>query len=392
MRATSGRCSLRPAMAIVVKEHAPGRDTGAFIRAGYEVFRNDPAWVPPLELEIRDRLHPRKNPFFKRAEVTLFTAWKDGRLAGRCSAQIDREHLRLWRDETGFFGFFDTIDDAEVAQALIDAAADWLRKRGMKRMRGPLSLYVNEEVGVLVEGFEHPPVVMMAHSRPYQAALCESAGLQKELDLFAWRYSKDLPFPKRVIAAWEQIRSLPEVHLRSVDPADMHAELRAIMEIYNDAWSGKWGMVPALPDEVEKVAKELKLILDPDLAFIAEVSGKPMGMCIMLPNVNESIADLNGKLFPTGLVKLLWRTKVRHPKSTRLMMLGIRGEARTNVKRYGGLSAAMYVEVARRGIAKGYDWGELSWTRENDKPINLGIRSMGAEMYKKYRVFEKPLA
>lgn len=380
-----------PAMSIVVKEHAPGRDVGPFVRAAYEVFRDDPTWVPPLELEIRERLHPRKNPFFKRADVTLFTAWRDGRLVGRCSAQIDREHLRVWKDGTGFFGFFDTVDDPAVGRALLDAAAHWLRRRGMKRMRGPLSLYVNEEIGILIEGFEHPPVLMMAHSRPYQARICEAAGLEKEIDLFAWRYGKDLPLPKRALKAWEQIRSLPEVRLRSLDPKRMREELKAIMAIYNDAWAGKWGMVPALPDEVEKVARDLKLILDPDLAFIAEIRGEPMGMCIMLPNVNEAIQDLNGKLFPTGLAKLLWRTKVRHPRSTRLMMLGIRGEARTNVKRYGGLSAAMYVEVAKRGVAKGYEWGELSWTRENDKPINLGIRSMGAEVYKKYRVYHRAL-
>jgi hypothetical protein len=151
-------------------------------------------------------------------------------------------------------------------------------------------------------------------------------------------------------------------------------------------------MVPALPDEVEKVAKDLKLILDPDLAFIADVNGRPAGMCIMLPNVNEAIHDLNGKLFPFGLVKLLWRVKVKHPNSCRLMMLGIKSELRQNMKRYGGLSAAMYLEVAKRGIAKGYQWSELSWTREDDAPINLGIRSMGAQVYKKYRVFQKSLA
>jgi hypothetical protein len=379
-------------MTVVVETHAPGKDPSAFIRAGHEVFRGDPAWIPPLDFEIRERLHPRKNPFFKRAEVTLFTARTNGRIVGRCSAQIDREHLRLWKDDTGFFGFFDTVDDPAVGKALIDAAASWLRARGMKKMRGPFSLYVNEEVGILVDGFEHPPVVMMAHSRPYQAAICEAAGLEKELDLYAWKYDKDIPFPPRVLRAWEEIKKLPEVTLRSVDPKNMHRELQAVMEIYNDAWAGKWAMVPALPDEVEKVAKDLKLILDPDLAFIAEIRGEPMGMCIMLPNVNEAIADLRGKLFPTGLLRLLWRTKVRHPKSTRLMMLGIRGEARTNVKRYGGLSAAMYVEVAKRGVEKGYHWGELSWTREDDKPINLGIRSMGAKLYKTYRVYQKSLA
>src|SRR5262252_7579305 len=155
-------------MAVTIREHAPGRAIDPFIRAGHEVFRGDPAFVPPLNLEIKDRLDPKINPFFKRAEVTLFTAWKDGRLVGRCSATVDREHLRLWKDDTGFFGFLDTIDDKEVAQALLDAAEKWLREKGMKHVIGPLSLYANEEIGILVEGFEYPPMLMMGHSRPYQ--------------------------------------------------------------------------------------------------------------------------------------------------------------------------------------------------------------------------------
>ncbi len=379
-------------MTIEIREHTPGKDLKHFIEAGHVVFRGDPAWVPPLNLEIRERLTPKKNPFFSRAEAALFTAWRDGRLVGRCSAQIDREHLRIWKDDTGFFGFFDTIDDAEVGKALVEAAAGWLRRRGMKRMIGPLSLYINEEVGILIEGFDEPPVIMMAHSRKYQAAIAEAAGLTKEKDLLCWRYTKDQPFPDRVLKAWEQIKALPEVRLRSVDLSNMKEETQAIMDIYNDAWSDKWGVVPALPDEVEKVAKDLKLIIDPDIAFMAEVHGKTVGMCIMLPNVNEAIQDLGGKLLPLGLIKLLWRIKVNHPRSTRLMMLGIRREITKNVKRYGGLSAAMYVEVAKRGTAKGYHWGELSWTREDDAPINLGIRSMGAKVYKKYRVYQKAIA
>jgi hypothetical protein len=378
-------------MSIVIREHTPGKDVRDFVRAGHVVFLGDSSWVPPLDFELKERLHPKKNPFFHRAEAILFTAWKDGRLVGRCSAQIDHEHLKVWKDDTGFFGFFDTIDDDEVGRMLIDAAAAWLKQRGMKRMLGPFSLYANEEVGILIEGFEHPPVLMMAHSRRHQGKVAEAAGLVKEKDLFAWRYGKTLGFPDRVMKAWKQINELPEVRLRSVDPKHMQREIRAIMDIYNDAWAGKWAMVPALPDEVEKVAKDLSLILDPDLAFIAEVHGRPAGMCIMLPNVNESIQDLGGKLLPTGIFKLLYRVKWQHPKSTRLMMLGIRKEITKNMKRYGGLSAAMYVEVAKRGVAKGYEWGELSWTREDDKPINLGIRSMGAELYKKYRVYAKPL-
>ncbi len=378
---------------VTIREHVPGQDIAAFLRAGREVFRGDPSYIAPLDFELKERLDPKKNPFFNRADVALFTAWKDGKLVGRCSAQIDREHLRVWNDDTGFFGFFDTINDEEVARALLAAAETWLKKRGIKKMRGPMSLYVNEEVGVLIEGFEHPPVLMMAHSRPYQAALCEAAGLVKEKDLFAWRYDEGIGFPPRVLKAWEDFsKNTPELRLRSIDTANMKRDITAIMEIYNDAWAGKWGAVPALPDEVAKVAQDLKLIVDPDIAFIAEQDNKPVGMCIMLPNLNEAIADLDGKLFPLGFAKAVWRLKVKRPKSTRLMMLGLTKELRSNVKRYGGVAAAMYVEVAKRAIAKGYQWGELSWTREDDAPINLGIRSMGAKVYKKYRVYQKSLA
>jgi hypothetical protein len=376
-------------MTVEIRQHAPGSDIRDFIRAGHEVFRGDPSWVPHLHFELQERLSPKKNPFFKRGDAMLFTAFRDGRVVGRCSAQIDHEHLRVHKDETGFFGFFDTIDDAEVARALLDTAAHWLRLHGMKRMMGPFSLYVNEEVGVLVEGFEHPPMMFMAHSRPYQGALAESAGLVKEKDLLAWRYD-DPQLPLRAQKAWEDVKRMPEVRLRSIDLSNMQREVELIMSIYNDAWQGKWAYVPALPDEVRKVAQDLKLIVDPEIAFVAEVNGEPAGMCIMLPNVNEAIADLNGELFPLGFLKLLYRMKVKHPISTRLMMLGIREDIRKQ-RRYGGLSAAMYVETAKRGLAKGYKWGELSWTREDDAPINIGIKMMGARVYKRYRVYQKPL-
>lgn len=378
-------------MAIEIREHRPGKDVADFMRAGHVVFQGDPAWVPPLDFEFKQRLDPRKNPLFQRADITLFTAWKDGRLVGRTSATVDREHLRVWKDDTGFFGFFDTIDDEAVARALIERAEAWLRHKGMKRAIGPLSLYANDEIGLLVEGFEHPPVLMMGHSRDWQAKLVEACGYTKEKDLWCWRYDADTPFNDRTMRAWENIKGLPEVKLRSIDMKRFEQEIRTIVEIYNDAWDGKWGFVPATKPEVDKMVEEMKLVIDPDIAFMAEIDGKVVGMCIMVPNLNEVIQDLGGKLLPFGFAKLLWRAKVKHPVSTRLILLGIRGEARKNFKKYGGLSAAMYVEVAKRGIGKGYKWSELSWTREDDAPINLGIKSMGAKVYKKYRVYQKAL-
>jgi hypothetical protein len=378
-------------MAIEIRAHQPGVDTGDFIRAGEVVFEGDPSWIPPLHMMIGDRLNPKKEPFYRHAEVALFTAWKDGELVGRTSATVDQSWLETHHDQTGHFGFFDTLDDPEVARALIAAAEEWLRGKGMKRMNGPMSLSANHDIGVLVDGFEHPPVLDMGHSRKYQGALAEQCGLVKEKDLYAWRYDTKDGFNARTQKAWDQIQTMPEVRLRSVDLKHLRKELDLIMEIYNETWAGKWGYVPISGPELDKMAADLSLVLDRDMAFIAEVDGAAAGMCIAVPNLNEVIADLDGKLFPFGWAKLLYRTKVKHPSSARLILLGVREAIRKNMKRYGYLSAAMYVEVAKRGKAKGYEWAELSWTREDDAPINLGIRSMGARIYKTYRVYEKPL-
>jgi hypothetical protein len=376
-------------MSVEIRQHSPGKDTDDFIRAGHVVFASDPHWVPPLSFDLKARLTPDKNPFFSRGEAILFTAWRGNELVGRCSAQIDREHLRVHQDGSGFFGYFDTIDDQEVANALLDSAASWLRPRGVTRMIGPFSLYVNEEVGLLVEGFEFPPAMLMAHSRAYQAALCEAAGFEKEKDLLAWRF-EDPNLPVRAVRAWEDVQKMPEVRLRSIDMRHLAREVEVIQQIYNDAWLGKWAYVPALADERLKMVEDLKLIVDPDIAFMAEVNGQTVGMCIMVPNLNEAIADLGGKLLPFGFAKAIYRLKLKHPRSARLMMLGLREHIRKQ-RRYGGLSAAMYVETARRGFAKGYEWAELSWTREDDAPINLGIKMMGARVYKRYRVYRRSL-
>ncbi|HYQ15673.1 MAG TPA: hypothetical protein VEQ58_07950 [Polyangiaceae bacterium] len=376
---------------VEVRVQQPGRDTNDFVQAGYAIFGDDPHWIAPLEMMVRERLDPAKDPFHRHADVALFTAWKHGRLVGRTSATVDRSWLETWRDDTGHFGYFDTIDDVEVAKALLDAAQDWLRQRGMKRMNGPMSLSANHDVGVLIDGFESPPVVDMGHSRSWQGALAEACGLRKEKDLYAWRYDVKDGFNARTEKAWNHLAETPEVKLRTVKLSKMREELDLLMSIYNETWAGKWGYVPLGSDELDKMAKDLRFIIDPDMAFMAEIDGEPAGMCISVPNLNEAIADLHGQIMPFGWAKLLWRTKVSHPKSARLILLGVREAVRKNVKKYGFLSAAMYVEVAKRGAAKGYEWAELSWTREDDAPINLGIRSMGGRPYKTYRVYEKQL-
>ncbi|MBI2388360.1 MAG: hypothetical protein HYV09_01975 [Deltaproteobacteria bacterium] len=372
-----------------VVERPFGVDTQRFLDVGRKVFRGDPSFVAPLELDMKDRFDPKKNPFFEHAEGAVFIAVKNGEDVGRCTAQIDKLHIEKYQDGTGFFGFLDTIDDPGVARALLDAAADWLKKRGMKKMRGPMSLSINEEMGCLVEGFDTPPAILMPHSRSYQGALIEAAGLEKEKDVFAWKYEVGEP-PTRARKAHDEVLELPEVRIRSMDRAHMERETRMVMEIFNDAWKDNWGFVPMTDSELKKMAADLKLILVPDLALVAEVDGEAAAISIALPNINEMIRDLDGKLFPFGLPKLLWRLKVKGPTSARLVLLGIKKKFRIQ-KKYGGLSTALYVEMNDRGKKLGMKWGELSWTLEDNAPVNLGIKMMGGKVYKKYRVYQRPL-
>jgi len=376
-------------MSIEIKQHQPGRDLKDFIQVAFDVYADDPAWVAPLNMEITDRLSPKKNPFFEHAEVALFTAWRDGKAVGRISAQIDHEHLRIHQDNAGFFGFFDTINDQEVASALVAAAEGWLASRGMTVMRGPFSLSINEETGMLVEGFDSPPTIMSPHHRSYQGALAEGAGLEKVKDCYGWMYEVTQP-TARAKRAWDAMNSLPELRFRSVRPGKLKHEVHDILDVFNDAWQHNWGFVPATDSEAKKMAADLQLILDKELSFFAEIDGQPVAICVCLPNLNEAIRDFDGKLGPITIPKLIWRLKIRRPKSARLMLLGIRTELR-HKRRYAPLAMAMIAELVRRGSKQGYEWAELGWTLEDNRLINATIRSVGARIGKRYRLFEKSI-
>jgi hypothetical protein len=376
-------------MSIQIREHHPGRDMDAFLKLPELLYSGDPGFVMPLYMEMRDRLTPGKNPFFQHAEATLFTAYQHGQLVGRISAQIDREHLARYDDGCGLFGFFDTINDERVGKALVDAAASWLKSRGMRTMRGPFSLSVNEESGTMVEGQAEAAMVMMPYHRPYQDSIAKASGLEKAKDLYAWKYTVG-EIPERARRAHVEVKAMPEVHIRPVSRAHISRDVKIVSDIFNDAWSDNYHFVPMTEAELGKMADDMKLLLDDQIALIAEIDGKPGAMSIALPNLSEASRDLGGRLFPLGLPKLLYRLKVQRTKSARLILLGIKKEFR-NKKRYGGMSAALYVEMATRGAAVGYEWGELGWTLEDNRPVNLGIKMMGGEVYKRYRLYEKRL-
>jgi len=354
------------------------------------IYAGDPHYVRPLDKEISDKLNVKQNPFFDHAEGTAWVAYKNGAAVGRITAQIDHEHLKRYGDSAGFFGYLDTVEDAEVSAALLAEAARWLQARGMNKMRGPYSLSINEELGCLVDGFDHPPMVMMPHHWPYQARLIEQAGLVKLKDFYAWKYVVG-EVPIRAQRAHDEIAGLPEVSTRQINPNDVGTELEIVMDIFNDAWSDNWGFVPATKNELEKAAKDLKLVLLPEITRIVSIEGEPAAVAMGLPNLNELIHDFRGRLGIPEIAKLLYRLKVRGPRSGRMYILGIKKKFRA-IRKYAGLSAYLFVQMNRSAHLMGMMDGELSWTVEDNAPINVAIKLMGGRVYKTYRVFERALA
>jgi hypothetical protein len=375
-------------MPLAIRETPIGRKLTDFVDVVDGIYRHDPNYVRPLDLDIRDRLS-LKNPFFEHGEGTTFTAHRNGTCVGRITAQINREYLARYNDGAGSFGFLDTIDDAEVTRELIEAAAGWLRTRGMKTIRGPLSLSMNDEWGCLVDGFDTPPMLMMPHHLPYQGKLIEAAGLTKLKDAYAWKYQVG-DVPPRVRRAHDEIDAMPNVRSRHIDMKRLDEDVRLIMSVYNDAWDETWGFVKATERELSKMAADLKLFAFPELSYITEIDGEPAAVALALPNLNEIVQDMKGKLGPLGLPKLIWRLKVVGPHSARLIILGIRKKFRSQ-RKYAGLSAYLYAKMNAVGKRLGISRGELSWTLEDNGPVNAGIKAMGGKIYKTYRMYEKPL-
>jgi hypothetical protein len=375
-------------MSVEIREIPIGGKLKDFLNVVDPIYRDDPNYVRPLNFEVGQRLS-KKNPFFEHGEGTAFVAYRLGWPVGRITAQIDKSHLERYKDDVGFFGFLDTVDDPEVAKALIDAASDWLKDRGMKRIRGPLSLNINEEMGCLIDGFDTPPMIMMPHHRPYQGGLIEKAGLEKLKDVYAWRYTIG-DVSKRAQRAHDDVAKIQELKLRNVDKKHIERDVRIIMDVFNDAWSDNWGFVPLSEAELSKMAEDMKLILVPELTYIAEIDGEAIAVALALPNLNEMTQDFGGRLTPVNVGKLLYRLKVKGPTTARLVILGIRRKLR-GVKKYAGLSTFLYTKMHRAAERVGVRWGELSWTLEDNAPVNVGIKLMGGKIYKTYRLYEKEL-
>jgi len=366
-------------------------DLGRFIHVPWTIYADDPHWVPPLKLERRLHLS-RHNPFFEHAEWAAWVAYRGRSPVGRITAQVDRLSLERYNDATGAFGMIESEDNRDTFIALFDAAEQWLRERGMKRVRGPFNLSINDECGLLVDGFDSAPSVMMGHAPAYYADHVAACGYEKAVDVFAYRMHPDYPLTptmEKIIERSNRIRK-GSFSLRSLRRDDMNNEIEILRDIFNEAWEKNWCFVPFTQAEFRELGTLLKSFVDVDFIKIGELDGKPISFIVCLPNINEFIGDLNGHLLPFGWLKLLRRIKTSHPKTVRVPLMGIRQEYQRGLTG-SGISLAM-IHAIKAPVLK-YDATEveMGWILEDNKSMCKIIEAIGGVVAKRYRMYEKPL-
>jgi GNAT superfamily N-acetyltransferase len=371
----------------VVRVHER-REMAKFIELPFELYRHDPNWVAPLRSDMKTMLNPSRNPFFEHAESALFLAIENGRTIGRISAHVDRDYNRFHSterpDTTGFFGFFEARDDEDAARALFAAASSWLADHGMSSMVGPASFTLNDEAGLLVDGFESPPMILMTYNPPYYERLMKAADLEPVQDLYAYRLDADSEVPPEIRA--DAARADGRFTFRPLRMADFDAEMDRFLAVYNDAWERNWGFVPVTERELRAHAERLRPIIDPDLVIIAEEEGRPVAVALSLPDVNEVLLRARGRLGPVSAARLLWKARKRRWEACRVFTLGVRkGYRRT------GVGSHLYLDTLAAARKNGYGWGEMSWILESNVEMNRAIVRMGGERYKTYRMFSRPL-
>ncbi|MGB2712006.1 MAG: hypothetical protein WBC33_10865, partial [Conexibacter sp.] len=371
-------------MGLDVRPVASKRDLTTFIKLPWRLYRNEPKWVPPLVFERRQFLDRSKNPWFEHGEAEYFIAWRDGRAVGRITAQVDRLFNEFQDNTWGLFGFFECEDDPEAAAALLDAAETWLRARGRDRMVGPMDFTMNDECGVLVEGFERPPIILTNWTHAYYPALLEGAGLTKAMDTLMWELrisGRDKVHP----AIWtmaERVESKHGITVRPMRKKDIHAEIDRFLEVYNAAWEKNWGFSPLTEQEVRHYAKTLKPFLDEHWAFIAEKDGETVGAALTIPDYNQVLKRMNGHLLPFGWLKFLWYN--RKIDRVRVFALGVKREWQ-----HTGVAARFYQLHFDSAEVTPQTYGEMGWILETNSSMNRAMEGMGGEVVRRYRLYER---
>ncbi|MBA2271696.1 MAG: GNAT family N-acetyltransferase [Chthoniobacterales bacterium] len=374
---------------IEVTQVALAAERTAFIKFPWRIYEEDPVWVPPLIIERKEFLDRDQHPFFRHGDAALFLAQRGGEIVGRIMASDDPHYNALHQSNVGCFGLFESIDDPAVASALFDRAADWLRARGRSEIMGPIDYSTNYVCGLLVRGFEHPPMILTAHNPPYYADLIEAWGFTKAMDLYAWWFADPARAEKRLrrLASALKNRQLPNI--RPVNLKQIGDESRRLRELYNEAWQNNWGYVPFTPEEFDYMTKELKPLVIPDLTLIAEVEGQPAGFILCVPDLNDALRHVNGRLtrfgLPIGLAKLLYhKSRLRR---MRLVALGVAPKFRRS-----GVAEMLVLRVIENGMLKRGYFGECSLTLEDNHMINRFMEAIGADPYKTYRIYRRAIA
>jgi len=361
------------------------RDLKDFIRFPWQVYKGDPNWVPPLLLDMKDRLNRRKHPFFEHAEADYFLAWRGPKIVGRIAAILDRNHNVAHQEKTCFFGLYESFDDPDAARTLVGTVEAWGAERGMDRLRGPVNLSMNDECAFLLDGFDAPPVVMMPYNPSYYLDLMAACGLVKAKDLYAFLKGRERKLSPRAEEFLEKLRASKQFTFRTATKKALLREALDIARIYNAGWQKNWGFVPWTDNEMKHMAKNLAQFADLDLVLFAEHDGKTVGFAFALPDFNQVFIKMNGRLLPFGIFKFLaGRRKIT---GVRALVFGVIPEFM-----HTGLAYLLYDEFEKAIIRKGYYWCELSWQLEDNDAINRFAASIGARLYRKYRIYEKQIA
>ncbi|MBC7256465.1 MAG: N-acetyltransferase [Chloroflexi bacterium] len=365
------------------------RELRDFIMFPFRLYRGDPNWVPPLISDRLKHFDPHHNPFFEHATAQYFRAVRDGETVGTIAAIADEMHPRIWGEPVGFFGAFEVIEDYDVAKALFDAARAWLAQKGREIMRGPMDLNINDECGLLIEGFDGPPVIMMTYNKRYYPDFLERYGFTKAKDLYAYKvdvasYGPNLEhIPERVTRVARVAQERYHVTMRPINMKDFDAEVERIKGIYRRAWAKNWGAIPMTDAEFAYLAQNLKTVVDPDLTYLAFIDDQPVGCFLALPDFCQVAKHLNGRLFPIGWIKYLWyRRKIT---GLRVIIMGVLEEHRLK-----GIESLFYQEGCRVAARKGYQWAEMSWILEDNYNVIRGIEGMGGVKYRTYRLYDIP--
>jgi RimJ/RimL family protein N-acetyltransferase len=374
---------------IEIREVLDSRDLKTFIAVPWSIYKGDPNWVPPLKFE-RGGAFSKKNPFFRHARWKAWVAYRQGVPVGRISAQIDDLYLERHDAHSGFFGLVEAPDEPDVFAALFDTAEAWLKEQGMRTVLGPFNLNINQEIGCLVDGFDSPPFVMMGHAKPYYDSSIKGQGFEQAQDTLAYEMEAGKFAMPEIVQRLLQ-RLTGKISVRQVDRKNTSSELEIMRSIFNDAWSENWGFVPFTEEEFQAVGKELFMIVPPEYSWIAEADGEPAAFIVLLPNLNEAIADLNGKLLPFGWARLLWRLKVRSPKTGRIPLMGVRKKYQNT--RLGPALAFLTMRALSEPVLKrGLERVEASWILEQNQPMRNILEKVGAVVTKRYRLYRKALS